>query len=206
MSVEIAEVVGIHFGDGTMEDGRRGQSFTYKVAYALDSRRPAYVEFVEKVFLQSLGVRLRRIEDASRHCTVLYFYSKELCEFFNKTLKIPYGRKCDLRIPDYLLTDKNYIASFLRGLFDTDGCYTMQRSGKYSYELLKFTTKHKSFALDVQHALEVLDIQAYICRKAAGHDVVIRNVQSQKVFYSMVKPRKEKMGPTGFEPGFSANT
>ena len=206
MSEQLAEIVGIHFGDGTMESGAT-PSGTWKLAYACDARRPKYTEYIKRIFLETTGIQLHVSEDRKRHCTVLYIQSKTLCEFFNKELEIPYGRKIDLKIPAYIWANEDYLTAFLRGMFDTDGCYITQKFGKYSYNQLRFTTKHKVFAEDIKRALEKLGMKSYICQKGCdGYDVTIRNVKSYQKFMELIKPQKEKVGVLRFELRSSAVT
>jgi hypothetical protein len=192
MSESIAEIIGIHFGDGSLEDGSRAYCFTYRISYALDARRPKYVEFVKSIFSAVFGIQMKTI-DTPRHCTVLYFCSKTFCKFFNEKLTVPFGRKTDLRIPAYIFARNDYLAAFLRGLFDTDGCYITQRDKGYSYNLLRYTTKHETFASDTQRAITQLGMKSYICHKGSGgYDVMIRRKPSYEYFMALVRPRKEK--------------
>lgn len=199
MSEMLAEIVGIHFGDGTMENGT-SPTGTWKIAYACDARRPKYTYQIKDIFYKVFGIQLHRLDDKKRNCTILYIQSKTLCAFFNKELEVPYGKKMDLKIPNYIFENQQYLAAFLRGMFDTDGCYVTQKDRRYTYNLLKFTTKHKSFAEDIQKALTQLEMKSYICTKGCGgYDVTIRNKKSYQRFLDIIQPRKEKMGVLRFE-------
>lgn len=72
----------------------------------------------------------------------------------------------------------------MRGLFDTDGCITAQKDGKYCYPLVKICTKNQAFAKEIVTILAFLGIPAFICRKInmknPAYDIVVRNKNVQK--------------------------
>ena len=80
----------------------------------------------------------------------------------------------------------------MRGLFDTDGCEVVQRSGKYKYNLLKICTKLKNFAEQINKSYESLGIESYICRKSTGYDVVVRRRNSYNLFFDIIEPKNDK--------------
>ena len=181
MSEELAEFLGIHLGDGSMSKDYR---YTYKVTYTCNSAEVQYAQYITDLFERLFNVRLRIVRDDKSHCVNLYYYSKTLCEFLNTVLGIPYGEKIDLRIPTLVQSDTKYSAAFIRGVFDTDGCFTTQKYGKYHYPLVKICTKHKRFANEIMEVLGNLGIPAFITRKMnmryPAYDVVVRNKNVQK--------------------------
>ncbi|MBW3001666.1 hypothetical protein KY338_00730 [Candidatus Woesearchaeota archaeon] len=182
-SLELAEIMGIHFGDGSMHKEYR---YTYRLSYTSNISEKQYSEHINKLFKKVFNVYFRSKIDTNKNCVVLRFISKALCEFFNKVLKIPYGSKNNLVIPKDILYKKEYLIAFVRGLFDTDGCITLQRQGKYEYVLIKICTKHKNLAKELVEILESLGIPSFICtkfwRQNKGFDVVIRNKNAIKFF------------------------
>jgi intein/homing endonuclease len=119
----------------------------------------------------------------------LYCYSKVLCEFFNKELKVPYSPKKKLTIPDYILENELYLRRFLRGLFDTDGCTTISRTKGYSYRLIKISNISLDFAKEINLAYSFLGIRSYICNKNPGYDITIRRKESFKRFMELIEPK-----------------
>jgi len=183
MSVELAELIGIHFGDGSMSQTHNNK---YRLTYTCNSLEKQYAKHIANLFKQLFDVSIKIKENKKKNCVDMYFYSKTLCAFFNTRLGIPYSPKTDLRIPEIVLSNNNYLAAFIRGLFDTDGCITIQKSGKYSYYLLKISTKHKTLADDISKALNILEIPAFISTKShktsVGFDVTVRNKNVTKFF------------------------
>lgn len=189
MCNNLAELMGIHFGDGCMQNKFNN---TYKVYYSFNSRDREYVDYVSNLFYSLFNIKLKSEENEKKNTVGLYFYSKTLCTFFNKKLKIPYSPKNNLRIPRHIFNNKTHLAFFIRGLFDTDGCNTIQRTGKYRYLLIKITTKLRYFAEDIKFALSYLDIKSYICNKGDSYEVVVRNKDSLKKFMAVIKSKNKK--------------
>lgn len=183
MSSELAELVGIHFGDGHMT---KRKHHGYRLHYSCNMSEREYMHYITNKFEKLFNISLKLYERSDKSCFELYFLSKTLCIFFNEFLEVPYSPKKDLRIPKMILKNKEYLISFLRGLFDTDGCVTLQRMGKYTYPLVKITTKDKLFAEQISSSFELLGIPCFVCRKQwngdIGYDVVLRNKSAEQFF------------------------
>lgn len=192
MSKELAEFIGIHFGDGCMHIS----NFTYRIYYSFNVRDKEYVFYVKNLFYSLFNANMKLEERISRNTISLYLHSKTLCTFFNTVLKIPFGPKKELSIPDYIRSNEEYLRNFLRGLFDTDGCITVQRMGKYSYRLIKICTTIESFAKEIKQSFNILGIDSYICWKTwknnAAYDVTIRKRDSFNRFIELINPKNNK--------------
>lgn len=188
MSKELAEFVGIHFGDGCMHIS----NFTYRIYYSFNARDKEYVLYVKNLFYSLFNANMKVEERISKNTISLYLHSKALCTFFNVTLNIPYSPKKQLLIPNYIKLNKSYLRSFLRGLFDTDGCITTQKMSKYRYKLIKISTGIHAFAGEIKSALNFLEIKSYISRKKPGYDVTIRRKDSFHRFLNIIKPKNTK--------------
>jgi len=192
MSDELAELIGIHFGDGSMI---KRKHHGYRLQYSCNMSEKAYMGYIMNKFEELFNVSLKLYERTNKSCFELYFLSKALCTFFNELLDVPYSPKKDLKIPEKILKNKKYLISFLRGLFDTDGCVTFQRIGKYVYPLVKITTKDRLFAEQISNSFKLLGIPCFICRKEwngdIGYDVVMRNKHA-KNFFKIIGSRNQK--------------
>lgn len=184
---ELAELIGIHFGDGSL---CKDSNYNYTISYSGNATKDKeYMGYVSYLLTKQFGVKFERRIDKKRNCITLRIRSKELFYFYKNCLKIPDGKKTNLRIPDYIKRDYNLLKSFLRGLFDTDGCITIQREGKYKYPLIKICTKHKSFAMDILNSLRLLGIPSFLTTKISktfrGYDIVVRN-KNVKTFFEII--------------------
>lgn len=192
ISIAIAEFIGIHFGDGSMSN--KGSN-KYRIYYSFNLRDIEYAEYVRNLIYSIFNINIKLGKREKKHEVYLYAYSKNLCTFLNTSLQIPYSPKKQLIIPDYIKYNQEYLKSFLKGLFDTDGCIIIQKDGKYSYVLIKITTSIKMFADDIKSALNSLNINSYICIKSNNvgiqevYDIVIRRKESVDRFITFTQPK-----------------
>jgi len=185
LSKELVELMGIHTGDGSLYLDKK---YNYTIAYFGNFKKDSvYMDYVNQLFFQLFGVRLRKIVDLERNLITLRIRSKLLFYFYKGFLKISDGTKNNLSIHDHIKKNKDFLAHFIKGLFDTDGCVTLQKNGKYKYILIKISTKHKELAKDVSTGLNLLGIRSFVTTtnhktSSLCHDVVIRNNNTRSFF------------------------
>lgn len=201
MSPELAEILGIHFGDGHLS---YGHNFTYGLSYTFDSRKPEYPKHVMRLFKEVFNITPRMSKLRGKNAFEIEVFSKTLADFFH-LLGAPKGKKSDLRLPDFIRGSKTLLCPFLKGLFDTDGCFVTQRDVRpqrvYVYKQIRISTACTKFSREIKEALTSLGIRAYICNKNPGYDVTVRYKPSYRRFLQLMRPeKKEKVGPEGFEP------
>jgi hypothetical protein len=109
ISNDLAEIIGIHFGDGYMTKKYR---YTYKITYTCNLLEEQYVEHILNLFSKIFNISLKIYRIPDKGCFVLSVYSKALCDFFNKKLCVPYSPKNNLQIPPLLCQEKKYLVSF----------------------------------------------------------------------------------------------
>ncbi|MBI2128732.1 hypothetical protein HYU07_00685 [Candidatus Woesearchaeota archaeon] len=136
MTKELAEEIGIHLGDGCMSYNKN--YFSVKTnkkeeRYVTDFLFPLYKK------LYNLDLKLMRLRSVSG----FEVYSKAICEFKNKIIGLPYGKKVErIEIPQSVLETKNkeVYRSLIRGLFDTDGNVSVIRG---NYPRISITIKSR---------------------------------------------------------------
>ncbi len=203
MDEALAEYLGIHFGDGHLS---LPVNASYRLTVSLNLRDKKYAEYVSGLYLQLFEKRMHYAEYPDKHLIILRTYQKSAWQLLHR-LGAPIGRKLHLRIPLGVKKDDRLLASFLRGLFDTDGCTVIQKDKGYSYPQIRITMKDKGFAEDVQEGFGKLGLKSYICRKKGknydGYDVTIRNKESYKRFFKTIGTRKRKSGDAGIRTQIS---
>ena len=185
MSEELAELVGIHFGDGSLYQDRYNYNLTYSGNLSKDSE---FIGYINSLFDKLFSLKLKVMVNNERNSITLRIRSKSLFYFFKDKLQIPIGKKENLSIPYWVKTYKLFLAAFLRGLFDTDGWVVLQKFRNYSYVLVKISMKNHNFAKEVSRALTSLNIPSFITIKRGlrngkmciGYEVVIRNKNVEK--------------------------
>lgn len=144
-SEELAELYGNILGDGCIEKFPR----TDKLTISFNRKEQDHLEHValiiENIFEKKAKVRIRK----NSQCDDLYLYQK----YLSKRLHFPYGRKLDheLIIPKWIKNRKKYLRACLKGLFETDGDWHIDK--KYNTNVIKFTNRSNSLLDDIYNTL-----------------------------------------------------
>jgi len=131
---DLAELMGIHIGDGCISVNKRyseyylGGDITEEKEYHDTWVAPL---FNRKIMIPLFNKKLIYKEHIKVGVYGFYIFNKQLVEFFNK-LGINSGTKLNIKIPESILKNKELSKRFLRGLFDTDGTiyFDKNRSSK----------------------------------------------------------------------------
>ena len=126
LDVSLAEEIGIHIGDGSLN------RYKGRYLYSLRGHRfddEAYYRcFVPGLYkrLYNARVHIRTWPD------VIGFQlgSKAIGQFKSDTLGLPLGKKGNVGIPSMIFSSKEFLKCFLRGLFDTDGSLYFEKKSK----------------------------------------------------------------------------
>lgn len=164
-SADLAEICGIHAGDGYLRnDGKR---IELDVSGNLEEK-DYYTEHVAPLFASCFGIEISPREFPSRKTFGFVIRDKAIVSFMH-SLGFTYGSKTyGIRIPEFIKTNTEFSARFLKGIFDTDGCFTLdKRRGKYpefqlknpTYPRIMLTTVSKNLARDMVNALNKLSIR-----------------------------------------------
>ena len=107
--------------------------------------------------------------------------------FFNKVFEIPYGKKSSIvKVPDIIFkSDNKIIASFIRGLFDGDGCASCS---------LAYKTNSKDLAYGITYLLARLGIHSLVRIYNNQYSVIIPTIYN-KIYHDLI----------GFENIFKKN-
>lgn len=85
--------------------------------------------------------------------------SKGVHTFLTKIIKLPQGEKYNsLSIPELFLNDEKLIISFIRGVFDTDGCICFKKRYKNApyYPVISLCSKSYRFIREISDELKIL--------------------------------------------------
>ena len=153
-SAALAEFMGILFGDGHV--GK------YQTTITLDSETDAayasYVaKFIEEHFNVVPHIRKRKHARAVELCISSVEFSSMMVRFGMVEGNKIHG---NFRIPEWVFLSEVYIASFLRGLFDTDGSLYMERKiikrRSYAYLGMIITSASPVLRTDIMQAFQQL--------------------------------------------------
>lgn len=158
-SKNLAEIIGAILGDGNITKISKEKIGTYELQITGDSRydHEYYNSFLAPVIGQLFSLRVSLTIIEKNHSIRLRVYSKKLVQYFLDNHGLPPGNKINhkVTIPQWIKKDKNYLASCLRGLYDTDG--GIYRLSKNTFQVV-FTNYNLKLLNDVRKALIQLDI------------------------------------------------
>ncbi|MBT4805448.1 hypothetical protein HON71_04715 [Candidatus Woesearchaeota archaeon] len=198
LTPQIAELIGIHFGDGCIHVRKRK---SYIVTYTFNVKDNKLIEDTKSWFRELFGIELKSfVKNNGLH---LYTCSKMLCYFLHENFGAPLGKKDFLSIPPIIKEKDIYLKAFLRGLHRTDGCVFIKKDKKYRYPIVKITTKCYDFSIQLQKALILFDFRATINKKVdqrgcVGYDVTLHGTKQYQKWISEISDKKKiKSGDTG---------
>ena len=121
----LAELVGVVLGDGHIDKyqvGRRVRRYAIEIAGHIEEDENYVKNYVSKM-LEKLFDEKPKIKLAPKYGGVYaVLYGKKIVEFFEKEGIKPGNKKTNNQgIPNWIISNKDYLRVCLRGLIDTDG-------------------------------------------------------------------------------------
>ncbi len=120
-SERMAEFLGILAGDGHLS------AVKYEVSVSLDRNSDGeYAPYVGQLFTELFGLEASYVNQ--KNVTKCRVYSRNLVFHLTQTYGLVTGNKMGrLHIPKIVWSNNTYLASYLRGFFDTDGSFYGRR-------------------------------------------------------------------------------
>ncbi len=179
MDKNFAEFIGIYIGDGCLTKRVEKNSYEFKLVGNPAKNIPYFREHVSKLASRAVGRNIdARFMDKRRSIGV-YFCSKFLAERFSK-LGFDGGPKAErIRIPDEIMDSNELRKACIRGIFDTDGCFTIKKRGrdKPYYPVITFSMKNREVIRQISMALEMAGIP-----HSKSFDVKSRDKRSGRMY------------------------
>ena len=127
MTPDLAEVCGIHAGDGYL-GFRNNKIYQLSVSGSFEEEK-YYVDHVVPLFERTFDIKIKHKFYPKSYTYGFHIWKKNVCVFMH-SLGFPFGKKTyAVKVPSSILesADKKIIYRFLRGLFDTDGSLSFRR-------------------------------------------------------------------------------
>ena len=183
LTPELAEEIGMHYGDGFLSEKRyeyrlKGNPYNEK-AYYLDYIRPLYRKLYNldvslKDFKTSYGFELK---------------SKAIWEFKTKVIGIRPGNKVNLFVPESIkVNDVAILSSFLRGLFDTDGCISFKSKYGYNkyYPVIELTLISTKVIQEASNMLKMLGFDPKISPAGNYQRISLNGISQFKRYEELI--------------------
>jgi len=191
LTPELAEIVGIMFGDGCLYLDRLNK---YQTIISFNKKERDYLHYVKNLFETYLVgyhfcITENKDEVLLRNTSI--FVGKQLIEAGLKA-----GNKIDnkITIPEWIFNNRIFLMHFIRGLFDTDGCIyrkydnyvqiQLKLACKESIDSVYRTLKKLSFnpsKVQEESNKHKFAWKIYLCRQ-----------NEIRLFFDLIKPRNIK--------------
>jgi len=140
MTPDLAEVCGIHAGDGYMR--KRKSGYELEISGGFDEKE-YYDSHVVPLFEKVFNIQIKPQYFKTKFTYGFRVCQKEVCEILH-ACGFPFGKKTfTVSVPKQILESRNLdiIYRFLRGVFDTDGTLSFKRRNGSGYRKIH-TKRH----------------------------------------------------------------
>ena len=144
---ELAEFFGILLGDGNLNKSSNCITIVGSLE-EVDYYNSYVIPIIRSLFEVKPKLRYRR----DRNAIYIDFNSKRVMDYLTNSIGLVRGSKVNAHVPSLIKNDISLILPFLRGLFDTDGCFkfSKQTSQKNYYPRIQFCFSDTPFAHEVK--------------------------------------------------------
>ncbi len=196
----LAEEVGIHIGDGSMNfylNGRKKKGFFQLRGHIMDDME-YYHSHLKKLYYNLFGIKISIREMKSDGVLGFQIWSDELISF-KRYLGLPLGKKDNINIPPIFLGNNKIRIGVLRGIFDTDGCIYLENKRGKLYPRIEIRTTSSTLTNQMVRILKDNNIRAtsYTIKQRNKNwkevmSTAIRGANEVKKFFCLVEPHNPK--------------
>jgi intein/homing endonuclease len=132
-SEELAESVGIMFGDGCM-NSYSNHTHLIEIAGNSITDRDYHLMRIRNLFKNLFNVTPFFGKGSGEHAIRSIIRSKKIVDFL-ESKGVHKGKKDILIVPTWIRQNDSFFKAFIRGLFDTDGSVVLRSRGQHSISL-----------------------------------------------------------------------
>ncbi len=201
ISIQLAEEVGWHIGDGSMNFYKNREKLRgfYQLRGHIEDDKEHYEKRIKPLFEKLFDIKLKIREMPSTRVIGFQIWNNDLINF-KKNLGLPLGNKYDIDISKVFLSKDNLKRAIIRGIFDTDGGIYLEKKNRRLYPRLYITTV--SFKLS-QQLLEIFnEIKIRATRysqlynkkfnRRRSYIITVRGVKMFHKFMRLISPKNPK--------------
>ena len=165
---EIAELIGIIYGDGNLFIDKKN-GYRINITGNKETDYNYLTSYVSKLFYRNFDIKPKIWIYKYRKAVALNIFSKKLMEYL-LSLGLKDGPKKELEIPSIILSRKKYKARFLRGVLDTDFWFGFEKKRDYSYPKLCTMFCDFNFTRQLEKLFLDFGINCYLYNKKTKLD------------------------------------
>lgn len=178
MNSELGEIFGILNGDGHIS------KTTHEISVVGNKLEEEYANYVQVLFKRNFKLEFTKC--FNENSFKVRAYSKKLTKELNDKYGLPLGKKLgQLKIPEIVYKNKQWLYAYIRGLFDTDGGFFIRRKKE---GMLHITSADPKYLKEVAAALVSIGFAIYLGREK----VIIYDKKSIYKFFEKIKPANTK--------------
>ncbi|MBD3259035.1 hypothetical protein GF371_00210 [Candidatus Woesearchaeota archaeon] len=196
LNPEVAELIGMHVGDGTLYKTKT--SIVWELRGGLDEKE-YYCNHVKKMLeslFKNVEFKPKFRSGGKQGCFGIQTSKKEISRFFINYGFLPGSKTHSVRIPDYIKKANREIQSaFIRGLFDTDGYLRFERINNnkdHTYPKIEFGSASILLRDDLLALLTELGYRPYKWGKKDYYKLCLAGVDNLEKFMNEITPRNVK--------------
>lgn len=199
ISEELAEEVGWHIGDGSMNiyNNKGYQKGIYQLRGHIDDDREHYFNRVKPFFKLLYGIEVSLRVMPSTRVFGFQIWSNKLIKF-KQELGLPLGKKFDVEIPSMFLDSDKLKIAVVRGIFDTDGGIQLMKKNNKLYPIVYIVTISDKLNIQLLSLLNGLGLRATTYswqgkgNRQRAYKISIRGVEMFDRFMEIIKPANPK--------------
>ena len=161
-SEDLAYLCGVLAGDGSISYRSNKHEYSIKCVGNPKDEKEFYHIVIGPKFKRIFGLKLN-FKYLDKNTTYGFrIFSKSLVIYLTKYIGLPLGRKYNfLYIPKCFSKNNKLIKSFIKGVFDTDGCITFKKKYKNKpyYPVISFSSKSEGFVREIAMFLKEEDFK-----------------------------------------------
>lgn len=201
ISENLAEETGWHIGDGSMNfyNNRGKKKGFYQLRGHIEDDLHHYVNIIKPIFkkLYDIDVNIRVMP--STRVIGFQIWNNDLVNF-KRSLDLSFGKKLDINIPSFFLSNKNLTKAVLRGIFDTDGGIYLEKKNNKLYPRIYITTISFNLSEQLLHSFRKLGFRITRYSQLYNQDfkrqrsyiLSIRGVEMFEKFMEEISPKNLK--------------
>ncbi len=193
ISPELAEEVGWHIGDGSMNlyKNRGKLKGFYQLRGHIEDDEEHYNKRIKPLFKKLFDINVNVREMPSTRVIGFQIWNDDLVNF-KKNLGLPLGKKTKIEIPKIILSNNKLKKAVIRGIFDTDGGIYLERKNGKLYPRMHITTISFELSEQLLNLFKELDFRATKYSQLYNKDfdrkrAYILSLRGVKMFHKFMK-------------------
>ncbi|MEY4747527.1 MAG: hypothetical protein RLZZ416_576 [Candidatus Parcubacteria bacterium] len=175
-SERLAELFGILLGDGHISH--------FQVMVTLGTKEFAYAQYVQALLRDIFG-GIPKISTSSRGYQTVYLGSTATVRWLKENGFVHNKVAAQVDVPKWVFEKREYMSSFIRGFFDTDGSVYRLRFGAQ----ISITNNSEPLLISLQTMLRAL---GYAASESSAHRIYLTKRDVVQRFFKEIRPANQK--------------